>query len=137
VLSRDIAAEGYYPAIDPLESTSKALDPSIVGKRHYEVVEEARGVLGRYEELRDIISMLGIEELSARDRTLVERAKRIRNFLTQPFYVTESFTGTPGKRVAVQDAVDGLENIMKGACDDMPADDLFMIGAISEASHGG
>jgi len=135
VLSRDIAAEGYYPAIDPLESSSKALDPSIVGERHYAVVEQARTVLGRYEELRDIISMLGIEELSAEDRTLVGRARRLKNFLTQPFFVTESFTGTPGRRVAREDAVAGLAKILEGECDDVPEDSLFMIGALEEAGR--
>ncbi len=96
VLSRDVAAEGIYPAVDPLQSNAKALDPSVVGARHYDVSQEARRVLGRYEELRDLIAMLGMDELSAEDRELVGRARRLRNFMTQPFFVAESFTGMPG-----------------------------------------
>jgi F-type H+-transporting ATPase subunit beta len=132
VLSRDVAAEGYYPAVNPLASTSKALDPAIVGAKHYEVAEEARRILGRYEELRDIISMLGIDELSPDDRLLVARARRLRNFLTQPFFVGESFTGTPGRRVTIEDSVAGVGAILDGKCDALPEDKLFMIGALSE-----
>lgn len=135
VLSRDVAAEGYYPAVDPLTSSSKALDAAVVGPRHYEVAEEARRLLARFEELRDIISMLGIDELSTDDRALVGRAKRLRNFLTQPFYVTESFTGMPGRRVAMGDAVAGAAAIVEGRCDAVPEDRLFMIGALSEVLH--
>jgi F-type H+-transporting ATPase subunit beta len=132
VLSRDVAAEGYYPAVDPLTSSSKALDATVVGERHYGVAEEARRLLARFEELRDIISMLGIDELSAEDRTIVGRARRLRNFLTQPFFVTESFTGTPGRRVSMADTVDGAAAIVEGRCDSIPEDQLFMIGALSE-----
>jgi F-type H+-transporting ATPase subunit beta len=135
VLSRDVAAEGYYPAVDPLTSSSKALDAAVVGTRHYEVAEDARRLLARYEELRDIISMLGSDELSADDRVLVGRAKRLRNFLTQPFYVTESFTGLPGRRVAMADAVAGTAAIVAGRCDALAEDKLFMIGALSEVLH--
>jgi F-type H+-transporting ATPase subunit beta len=135
VLSRDVAAEGYYPAVDPLTSSSKALDAAVVGERHYEVAEEARRVLGRFEELRDIISMLGIDELSPEDRTLVGRARRLRNFFTQPFFVSESFTGVPGKRVAVADTVAGTQAILEGRTDDVPEDELFMIGALPEDKH--
>jgi F-type H+-transporting ATPase subunit beta len=135
VLSRDVAAEGYYPAVDPLTSSSKALDAAIVGTRHYEVAEESRRLLARYEELRDIISMLGIDELSADDRLLVGRAKRLRNFLTQPFFVTESFTSIPGRRVAMADAVAGAAAIVEGRCDALPEDKLFMIGPLSEVLH--
>lgn len=136
VLSRDVAAEGYYPAVDPLNSSSKALDASVVGARHYEVVEEARRLLGRFEELRDIISMLGIDELSPEDRTLVGRARRLRNFLTQPFFVTESFTGVKGRRVSVAETVEGTAAIVEGRCDGVAEEDLFMIGALSEVHHG-
>ncbi|HSB20578.1 MAG TPA: F0F1 ATP synthase subunit beta [Anaeromyxobacteraceae bacterium] len=132
VLSRDVAAEGYYPAVDPLTSSSKALDPAVVGPRHHGVAEEARRVLGRFEELRDIISMLGMDELAAEDRTTVLRARRLRNFLTQPFFVTESFTGLPGRRVSVGETVDGAAAILEGRCDELPEDRLFMIGALSE-----
>jgi F-type H+-transporting ATPase subunit beta len=132
VLSRDIAAEGLYPAIDPLASWSKAQDPEIVGRRHDRVVQEARRVLGRYQELRDIISMLGMEELSAEDRRLVGRARRLRSYLTQPFFVTESFTGRPGRRVAVDQTVEDVEAILEGRHDDRGERDLFMIGALSD-----
>jgi len=132
VLSRDVAAEGYYPAVDPLNSSSKALDATVVGKSHYDVAQEARRVLSRFEELRDIISMLGIDELSAEDRAVVGRARRLRNFFTQPFFVAESFTGTPGRRVAMADTVAGTAAIVEGRCDELPEDQLFMIGALSE-----
>jgi len=135
VLSRAIAAEGYYPAVDPLASSSKALDPAVVGTRHYEVVQEARRVLGRYEELRDIISMLGIEELSPADKLAVGRARRLRNFLTQPFFVAETFTGVPGRRVPTAEAVEGAAAILEGRCDGLPEDALFDIGALDEVLH--
>jgi len=135
VLSRDVAAEGYYPAVDPLTSSSKALDALVVGARHYDVAEEARRLLARFEELRDIISMLGIDELSPEDRTLVGRARRLRNFLTQPFFVTEGFTGMPGRRVPMTETVAGTAAIVEGRCDALPEDSLFMIGALSEVQH--
>jgi F-type H+-transporting ATPase subunit beta len=136
VLSRDVAAEGYYPAVDPLTSSSKALDAAIVGARHYEVAEEAKRLLARFEELRDIISMLGIDELSPEDRAVVGRARRLRSFLTQPFFVTEKFTGTPGRRVSSADTVAGVAAILAGECDRLREEELFMIGALSEARHG-
>lgn len=137
VLSRSIAAEGYYPAVDPLASSSKALDPAVVGKHHYEVAEEARHVLSRYEELRDIISMLGIEELAPEDRRLVGRARRLKNFLTQPFHVTEVFTGQQGRSVPVTETVAGAEAILAGQCDELPEERLFMIGTLAEVqAHG-
>lgn len=132
VLSRDVAAEGLYPAVDPLASSSKALDPAIVGERHYAVAQDARRVLGRYEELRDIISMLGIDELAPEDKTVVGRARRLRNFMTQPFFVTETFTGIPGRNVATNQTVDGVAAILSGRCDDIAEDKLFMIGSIDE-----
>jgi F-type H+-transporting ATPase subunit beta len=134
VLSRDIAAEGLYPAVDPLASSSKSIDPAIVGERHYQVVQEARRVLGRYEELRDIISMLGIEELTGDDRTLVGRARRLRNFLTQPFFVTESFTGQTGRRVPIEETVTGAQTILDGRLDMIPEDRFFMIGSLDEVA---
>ncbi|WP_233614165.1 MULTISPECIES: F0F1 ATP synthase subunit beta [Corallococcus] len=135
VLSRDVAAEGYYPAVDPLTSSSKALDAAFVGARHYEVAEDARRLLARYAELRDIISMLGIDELSPDDRLLVGRAKRLRNFLTQPFFVTESFTGMHGQRVPMSETVEGVAAIIEGRCDALPEDRLFMMGALPEVLH--
>jgi F-type H+-transporting ATPase subunit beta len=140
VLSREIAAEGLYPAIDPLASWSKALDREIVGRRHDDVLQESRRVLGRYQELRDIISMLGMEELSAQDRRVVGRARRLRSYLTQPFHVTESFTGQPGQRVAVETTVADVAAILDGRCDGRREDELFMIGSLAslepEARHG-
>ncbi|MEQ9410311.1 MAG: F0F1 ATP synthase subunit beta [Fuerstiella sp.] len=134
VLSRDVAAEGLYPAVDPLASSSKALDPSIVGQRHYDVAQAARRALGRYEELKDLISMLGIDELSAEDRQLVGRARRLRNFLTQPFFVAETFTGMSGRNVPVAATVEGVEAILDGRFDSIPEERLFMIGAVDEVS---
>ncbi|MGR8918782.1 MAG: F0F1 ATP synthase subunit beta [Gammaproteobacteria bacterium] len=135
VLSRDVATEGLYPAVDPLTSSSKALDAAVVGARHYDVAQEARRLLARFEELRDIISMLGIDELSVGDRALVGRARRLRNFLTQPFHVTEGFTGVPGRRVPIAETVEGVAAILDGRCDQLPVEALFMIGSLSEA-HG-
>jgi F-type H+-transporting ATPase subunit beta len=132
VLSRDVAAEGIYPAVDPLQSSSKALDPTVVGQRHYEVAEEARRVLGRYNELRDLISMLGMDELAADDRELVGRARRLQNFLTQPFFVAESFTGLPGRYVQREETVIGVADILAGKCDHLQEDQLFMIGSLDE-----
>ncbi len=136
VLSRDIAAEGLYPAIDPLASWSKALDPAVVGVRHDRVVQEAQRVLGRYGELRDIISMLGMEELSAQDRRLVGRARRLRSYLTQPFFVTEDFTGRPGRNVPVERTVADVEAILDGRCDEVPEERLFMIGTLDDIEAG-
>jgi F-type H+-transporting ATPase subunit beta len=132
VLSRDVAAEGLYPAVDPLASSSKALDPSIVGLQHYEVAQRARQILGRYEELKDLISMLGIDELSSEDRQIVGRARRLQNFLTQPFFVAETFTGMPGRNVPSALTVQGVEAILNGECDSIPEGDLFMVGALDE-----
>ena len=137
VLSRDVAAEGIYPAVDPLASSSKALDPAVVGARHYEVAQEARRVMARYEELKDLISMLGIDELSPEDRQLVGRARRLRSFLTQPFFVAETFTGIKGRRVPPSDAVEGAGSILDGLCDQVPEEKLFMIGALSEITDHG
>jgi F-type H+-transporting ATPase subunit beta len=140
VLSRDIAAEGLYPAIDPLASWSKALDVGIIGRRHDEVLQEARRTLARYQELRDIISMLGMEELSTGDRRVVSRARRLRSYLTQPFHVTESFTGQPGQRVPVETTVADVAAILDGRCDARREDELFMIGSLAaleeERRHG-
>jgi F-type H+-transporting ATPase subunit beta len=137
VLSRDIAAQGLYPAVDPLASSSKAMDVGIVGERHYAIAQDVRRLLSRYAELRDIISMLGLDELTAEDKLVVARARRLRNFLTQPFFVTESFTGIPGQRVSLAETLAGAEAILRGACDALSEDRLFMIGALTEtAAHG-
>lgn len=132
VLSRDIAAEGLYPAIDPLNSWSKALDVETIGRRHDEALQEARRVLGRYQELRDIISMLGMEELSTEDRRIVDRARRLRHYFTQPFHVTESFTGHPGRRVPIETTVGDVAAILDGRCDTRSERELLMIGSLDE-----
>jgi F-type H+-transporting ATPase subunit beta len=136
VLSRDIAAEGLYPAIDPLASWSKALDVEIIGRRHDEALQEARKVLGRYQELRDIISMLGMEELSTEDRRTVNRARRLRSYFTQPFHVTESFTGKPGQRVPIETTVGDVAAILDGRCDGFGERELFMIGSLDQLGEG-
>jgi F-type H+-transporting ATPase subunit beta len=135
VLSRDVAAEGLYPAVDPLASSSKALDPGIVGQRHYDVAQEARSTLGRYEELKDLIAMLGLDELSAEDRQLVGRARRLRSFFTQPFFVAEPFTGMPGRSVSTADVVGGADAILRGDYDEIPEARLFMIGSLEEVQR--
>jgi F-type H+-transporting ATPase subunit beta len=132
VLSRDIAAEGLYPAIDPLASWSKALDVEIIGRRHDEALQQARKVLGRYQELRDIISMLGMEELSTEDRHTVGRARRLRSYFTQPFHVTESFTGQPGRSVPIETTVSDVAAILDGRYDGRTERELFMIGSLDE-----
>jgi F-type H+/Na+-transporting ATPase subunit beta len=133
VLSRKRASEGLYPAIDPLQSGSKMLAPRFVGERHYGIAEEIRRVLAGYEELKDIIAMLGLEELSPEDRRVVERARRLERFLTQPFFTTEQFTGMEGKLVSLEDSLDGCERILNDEFADYPERALYMIGPISEA----
>jgi F-type H+-transporting ATPase subunit beta len=133
VLSRKKASEGLYPAIDPLQSGSKMSVPHIVGQRHYRIGQEIRKTLASYEELKDIIAMLGIEELSRDDRQTVNRARRLERYLTQPFFVTEQFTGHEGKMVDLEDALDGCERILNDAFADSPERALYMIGKIDEA----
>lgn len=133
VLSRKRASEGLYPAIDPLQSGSKMLTPRIVGERHYHIAQEIRRTLAGYEELKDIIAMLGLEELSPEDRRVVERARRLERFLTQPFFTTEQFTGMSGKLVSLEEALDGCERILDDEFANYPERALYMIGPISEA----
>ena len=133
VLSRDMAAEGLYPAIDPLTSTSVLLDPRIVGADHYAVAEEVRRTIARYKELQEIISLLGVEELSAEDRRTVARARRLERFLTQPFLVTEQFTGIQGKSVAVEDTIRGCRAILAGEGDDWSESSFYMVGTFEDA----
>jgi len=135
VLSRRRASEGLYPAIDPLRSASKMLNASIVGQRHYETAQQVRQTLAEYENLKDIIAMLGIEELSQTDRRSVERARRLERFMTQPFFATEKFTGDQGRRVSLEDALSGCEAILGGEFDALPERALYMIGPISEAKR--
>lgn len=139
VLSREAAAEGLYPAVDPLRSTSTLLRPEVVGSRHARVAAEARRVLAKYEELRDIIALMGTDELSAEDRLAVFRARRLRRFLTQPFRVTESFTGRPGAFVRLEETLSGCEAILRGECDEVPEQALYMGGTLAEllAKHAG
>ncbi|WP_417532425.1 F0F1 ATP synthase subunit beta [Marinobacter lipolyticus] len=133
VLSRKRASEGLYPAIDPLQSSSKMATPSIIGKRHYDLAQEIRRTLAQYSELKDIIAMLGMEQLSPEDRKVVGRARRLERFLTQPFFTTEQFTGMSGKLVSLDDALDGCERILQDEFEDYPESALYMIGAIDEA----
>lgn len=133
VLDRGTAALGIYPAVDPLESSSQILDPNILGEEHYEVAREVQKILQRYKELQDIIAILGMDELSEEDKTIVNRARRIRNFLSQPFHVAEKFNGFPGKFVKVQDTVRSFKEILAGKYDDLPEQAFLYVGTIEEA----
>ncbi|SVA01218.1 uncharacterized protein METZ01_LOCUS54072 [marine metagenome] len=132
-LERSLAAQGLYPAVDPLTSFSNILEPGIVGQEHYDVATGVRQVLQRYQELQDIIAILGIEELSDEDRTTVDRARKIQRFLTQPFNVAEQFTGQAGKYVSVRDSVSGFKRILDGEYDSLPEQAFYMVGTIEEA----
>jgi F-type H+-transporting ATPase subunit beta len=134
VLSRRQASQGIYPAIDPLESSSTLLTPDMVGAEHYAIATQVRALLARYQELQDVIAILGIEELSEQDRQAVIRARRIQRFLTQPFFVSESFTGTPGRYVPLDETLRGFGEILDGQHDDVPEQAFYMIGAIDEAA---
>ena len=133
VLSRDIAARGIYPAIDPLDSTSRQLDPLVVGNEHYNIARGVQNVLQRYKELKDIIAILGMDELSDEDKQLVARARKIERFLSQPFHVAEIFTGAPGKYVSLQDTIRGFKGILDGEFDALPEQAFYMVGTIEEA----
>jgi len=133
VLSRDIAALGIYPAVDPLDSTSRQLDPLIVGEEHYKVARGVQSTLQRYKELRDIIAILGMDELSPEDKLAVARARKIQRFLSQPFSVAEVFTGTPGKLLPLKDTIKGFKMIVDGECDALPEQAFYMVGGIEEA----
>ncbi|MFV0282419.1 MAG: F0F1 ATP synthase subunit beta [Castellaniella sp.] len=133
VLSRDIAALGIYPAVDPLDSTSRQLDPQIVGEEHYNVARAVQQTLQRYKELRDIIAILGMDELSPEDKQAVARARKIQRFLSQPFHVAEVFTGSPGKYVPLAETLRGFKMIVEGECDALPEQAFYMVGGIDEA----
>src|SRR5215216_3142648 len=133
VLSRQIAELGIYPAVDPLDSTSRQLDPLIVGQEHYDVARKVQQTLQRYKELRDIIAILGMDELSPEDKLAVARARKIQRFLSQPFSVAEVFTGSPGKYVSLKDTIKGFNMIVNGECDQLPEQAFYMIGPIEEA----
>jgi F-type H+-transporting ATPase subunit beta len=133
VLSRNIAELGIYPAVDPLDSTSRQLDPSIIGQEHYDTTRAVQGVLQKYKELKDIIAILGMDELSDEDKLSVNRARKIQRYLSQPFFVAETFTGTPGKYVSLKDTIKGFQAIVNGDYDDLPEQAFYMIGEIEEA----
>ncbi len=132
VLSRDIASLGIYPAVDPLDSTSRQLDPLVVGQEHYEVARGVQSVLQRYKELKDIIAILGMDELSENDKLVVARARKIERFLSQPFSVAEVFTGSPGKYVPLKETIRGFKGILDGEFDDLPEQAFYMVGSIDE-----
>ena len=133
VLSRQIAELGIYPAVDPLDSTSRIMDPRVVGEEHYNVARRVQEILQTYKSLQDIIAILGMDELSEEDKLTVARARKIQRFLSQPFHVAEVFTGSPGVLVSLEDTIDGFKRIVDGECDDMPEASFYMVGTISEA----
>jgi F-type H+/Na+-transporting ATPase subunit beta len=137
VLSRQISELGIYPAVDPLDSTSRMLDPHVVGQEHYDVARGVQGVLQRYKELKDIIAILGMDELSEEDKLTVARARKIQRFLSQPFFVAEAFTGAPGKYVQIKDTISGFKAILSGEYDHLPEQAFYMVGGIEEAAQKG
>ncbi|HKL11619.1 MAG TPA: F0F1 ATP synthase subunit beta, partial [Clostridia bacterium] len=133
VLSRDISNLGIYPAVDPLDSSSRILDPNVVGEEHYNVAREVQEILQRYKELQDIIAILGMDELSDEDKVTVTRARKIQRFLSQPFAVAEAFTNQPGKYVSIKDTIRGFREILEGKHDDIPESAFLYVGTIEEA----
>jgi F-type H+-transporting ATPase subunit beta len=133
VLSRQIAELGIYPAVDPLDSTSRQLDPLVIGEEHYGVARAVQGTLQRYKELKDIIAILGMDELSEEDKLSVNRARKLQRFLSQPFFVAEVFTGAPGKYVSLKDTISGFKSIVDGEHDGLPEQAFYMVGGIEEA----
>jgi F-type H+-transporting ATPase subunit beta len=133
VLSRQIASLGIYPAVDPLDSTSRQLDPLVIGEEHYNTARGVQVILQRYKELQDIIAILGMDELSEEDKITVQRARKIQRFLSQPFHVAEVFTGSPGKYVPLKDTIRGFKAIIAGEYDNLPEQAFYMVGAIEEA----
>jgi F-type H+-transporting ATPase subunit beta len=132
VLSRQIAELGIYPAVDPLDSTSRILDPRVIGDEHYNVARNVQGILQKYKDLQDIIAILGMEELSDEDRLTVTRARKIQKFLSQPFFVAEQFTGTPGKYVKLEETIRSFKEVIEGKHDDVPEQAFYMVGDIEE-----
>ena len=131
-LSREIASLGVYPAVDPLDSTSRQMDPNVVGEEHYRTTRAVQETLQRYKELRDIIAILGMDELSPEDKLAVSRARKIQRFLSQPFFVAEVFTGSPGKYVPLKETIRGFKMIVNGECDHLPEQAFYMVGTIDE-----
>jgi F-type H+-transporting ATPase subunit beta len=132
VLSRQIAELGIYPAIDPLDSSSRQLDPLVIGQEHYDIARGVQGILQRYKELKDIIAILGMDELSDEDKQSVTRARKIQRFLSQPFFVAEVFTGSSGKYVSLKDTIAAFKGILAGEYDDLPEQAFYMVGGIEE-----
>jgi len=137
VLSRNIAEQGIYPAVDPLDSTSRLLDPNLIGQEHYDMARAVQGVLQRYKELKDIIAILGMDELSEEDKATVARARKVQRFLSQPFFVAETFTGSAGKYVSLKDTIRGFKGIVEGEYDHLPEQAFYMVGGIEEAIEKG
>ncbi|MDD2950282.1 MAG: F0F1 ATP synthase subunit beta, partial [Sulfuricurvum sp.] len=133
VLNRKIAEKGIYPAVDPLDSTSRLLDPQIIGEEHYNVARGVQKTLQKYKDLQDIIAILGMDELSEDDKSVVERARKIEKFLSQPFFVAEVFTGSPGKYVSLENTIKGFKGILEGDYDHMPEGAFYMVGDMNEA----
>ena len=133
VLSRSIASLGIYPAVDPLDSTSRILSPEVVGQEHYEVARQVQGILQRYKELQDIIAIMGMDELSDEDKIIVARARKVQRFLSQPFSVAEQFTGMEGKYVPLKETIRGFREIIEGKHDDLPESAFLFVGTIDEA----
>jgi F-type H+-transporting ATPase subunit beta len=133
VLNRKIAEKGIYPAVDPLDSTSRLLDPQIIGEEHYQVARGVQKTLQKYKDLQDIIAILGMDELSEDDKSVVERARKIEKFLSQPFHVAEVFTGAPGKYVKLEDTIKGFKGILEGEYDHLPESAFYMVGDMNEA----
>src|SRR5690606_24086667 len=137
VLSRNIASLGIYPAVDPLDSTSRQLDPNVIGNEHYDVARKVQSTLQKYKELKDIIAILGMDELSEEDKQAVSRARKIERFFSQPFHVAEVFTGSPGKYVPLKDTIRGFKGIVEGEYDHLPEQAFYMVGSIEEAVEKG
>jgi len=137
VLSRQIAELGIYPAVDPLDSTSRLLDPLVIGEDHYDTARAVQATLQRYKELQDIIAILGMDELSEDDKQVVSRARKVQRFLSQPFFVAETFTGSPGKYVSLVDTIRGFKGIIDGEYDSLPEQAFYMVGTIEEAVEQG
>ena len=133
VLSRSIAEKGIYPAVDPLDSTSRILEPRVVGQEHYDTARQVQQILQKYKSLQDIIAILGMDELSEEDKTTVARARKIERFLSQPFHVAEVFTGSPGKLVSLADTIKGFKGLCNGDYDHLPEQAFYMVGTIEEA----
>jgi F-type H+-transporting ATPase subunit beta len=133
VLSRSIAEKGIYPAVDPLDSTSRILEPRVVGEEHYQVARQVQAILQRYKSLQDIIAILGMDELSEDDKLTVARARKIERFLSQPFHVAEVFTGAPGKLVPIEETIKGFKGLCNGDYDHLPEQAFYMVGNIEEA----